>query len=330
MNLGLFLEQELWGFKMTKFLTVGKLLDQYKLQFKRSFTCTNTISESYETRTKSGVSLPRQLFMTTSPWYAREHLGEEITLFVAGEYEYEGQTYPRVRVEFRPAAENLSQHFAPQPADEYVFIDGGTFMRFASNKHFVNAFLKNIYAILAKIIDDKSIDVAEEFLRTCTIETATLTPTVIDELYNIPNVDVSLAMMKKGYAFANINNFDKLLKSFANELTGYYTDISYQTAIIFLEDYSQHLIVDDYNQYSDFLQRSEYIQRRAHFRSWRYSDDICERLRRSFDITFNNIRHKSIELAQNLEVTLPIEEVLEKNFEGENVSIQLELEDVSW
>lgn len=330
MNLVSFLAQELWGYKMTKFLTVGKLLDQYKLQFKRSFTCTNSIADSYETRAWSGVSMPQQLFMTTSTWYAREHLGEEMTLCVVGEYEYDGQSYPRVRIEFRPPAENLRQHLASKPEDEYVFIDGGALMRFASNEHFVRAFLENIYAILAKIIDDKSIEKAEEFLRTCAIENATLTPDVIDDLYNIPNVDISLTMMKKGYAFANINKFDKLLKSFQNELLGYYTDISYQTAIVFLEDYSKHLIVDDYNQYSEFLQQMDYILQRATFRSWRYSDDICDRLRRSFHIAIHNIQQRSIELANNLEVTLPIDEVLEKNFEGENVSIQLKLEDVSW
>lgn len=306
------------------------MLDQYKLQFKRSFTCTNSIADSYECRALSGVSMHQQLFMTTSTWFSREHLGEELTLFVVGEYEYDGQSYPRVRIEFRPLTENLRQHLAPKPDDEYVFIDGGAFMRFASNEHFVRAFLGNIYAILTKITDDKSIEDAEEFLKACAIENATLTPDVIDELYNIPNVDISLAMMKKGYAFANINKFDKLLKSFQNELTSYYTDIHYQTAIIFLEDYSKHLIADDYNQYSEFIEKMQYILQRATFRSWRYSDDICNGLNRSFRLTFNNIQQRSIELANNLDVTLPIEEVIEKNFEGENVSIQLKLEDVSW
>ena len=314
---------------MTKFLTMGKLLDQYKLQFKRAFTYTNDVSITDETRNRNNASEFLRQVVATSPYYYRASDGGAFTLYAIGEYEYDGQTFPKIRIEFRQIT-NLNETLYQKPEDEYVFIDGGALMRFSNNANFVYQFLKNIYNILAKIGTDKSTDVAEEFLRACAIESDELTPEIIDELYDIPNVDISLAMMKKGYAFANINHFDKLLKSFQNELPGYYTDIHYQTAIVFLEDYSKHLAVDDYNQYSEFLQKVDYVSRNATFRSWRYSDDICQNLRRSFDLTLNNIRSKSLELAQNMEVTLPVEEVLDKNFEGENVSIKLELEDVSW
>ena len=108
---------------MTKFLTMGKLLDQYKLQFKRAFTCTNEVSSTDETRSRSNASEFLKQVVATSPHYYRASDGGAFTLYAVGAYDYDGQTFPTIRIEFRQIT-NLNETLYQKPEDEYIFIDG--------------------------------------------------------------------------------------------------------------------------------------------------------------------------------------------------------------